>query len=109
MRPAEELRSAIGLTGRRAKTVRDVADLFADINDPQYLPTEKELQEISGIGPWTTNYLAVRAGTESDAFPHGDAVLRRALTPIPESAQRARISSWSPYRSYAAIRLWAGV
>lgn len=105
--PVEELRAAIRLTGRRAQTVHDVAELFADLGTPHLLPPADVLTEVSGIGPWTINYLAVRAGANADSFPYGDAVLRRALTPIPLAEQSERIASWSPYRSYAALRLWA--
>ena len=39
----------------------------------------KQLLEIPGIGPWTTEYIAMRALHWPDAFPSGDLVLRRRV------------------------------
>ncbi|WP_308020318.1 AlkA N-terminal domain-containing protein, partial [Streptomyces sp. LS1784] len=75
----EELRARIGLTRARARTVLAVAELFADLGDTENLPGRATLAAAYGVGPWTVDYLAVRAGTGPDAFPAGDAVLCRAL------------------------------
>lgn len=109
--PLEELRATIRLTRSRARTVHEVAALFAQTGDPDVVPPRSDLQSVHGIGPWTLDYLAIRAGTDPDAFPASDAVLRRTLVALaPETdpgALTERIASWSPYRSYAAARLWA--
>ncbi len=64
------------------------------------------LQALPGVGPWTAQYIALRALGWPDAFPHSDAGLLKALgTRDPTQAlQRAQI--WRPYRGYAAIHLW---
>ncbi|HET7756792.1 MAG TPA: hypothetical protein VFK87_06020, partial [Steroidobacteraceae bacterium] len=66
---------------------------------------------LPGIGPWTAQYVALRALGEPDAFPHGDRVLRRmAASPgrpplsVRELERRAR--RWQPWRGYATIHLW---
>lgn len=105
--PLEELRATIGLTGSRARTVHEVAELFAEQDGPAVLPERSELAGVHGIGAWTLDHLALRAGTDADAYPAGDAVLRRTLAALDPSADAARIASWSPYRGYAATRLWA--
>ena len=105
--PLEELRAAIGLTGSRARTVHEVAVLFAEQGGTAVLPERSALAGVHGIGAWTLDHLALRAGTDADAFPAGDAVLRRTLAVLDPSAGPARIASWSPYRGYAATRLWA--
>jgi len=105
--PAGELRAAIGLTSTRARTVHEVAVLFAEAGDADSLPARAELRAVHGIGLWTLDYLAIRAGADSDAFPATDAVLRRTLTAVSPDSDTARVASWSPYRSYAASRLWA--
>lgn len=70
------------------------------------------LQSLRGIGPWTAQYIAMRALGWPDAFPGGDVALQNALGVRHAShpAQSAlRLSqAWSPWRSYAVIRLWAG-
>ena len=105
--PVEELRAAIRLTGSRARTVHEVAELFAEQDGPAVLPERSELAGVHGIGAWTLDHLALRAGTDADAYPAGDAVLRRTLAALDPSADAARIASWCPYRGYAATRLWA--
>ena len=105
--PVEELRAAIGLTGSRARTVHEVAVLFAAAGDDAPLPDRAALHAVYGIGPWTVDYLAIRAGTDPDAFPATDAVLRRVLAELAPGAAPDLVESWSPYRSYAASRLWA--
>ena len=105
--PLEELRATIGLTGSRARTVHEAAVLCAEHGEGAVLPPREALAEVHGIGAWTLDHLALRAGTDADAYPAGDAVLRRTLAALDPSADAARIASWSPYRGYAATRLWA--
>ena len=105
--PLEELRATIGLTGSRARTVHEAAVLCADQGGGATLPPRDALQAVHGIGAWTLDHLALRAGTDADAYPVGDAVLRRTLAALDPWVGPARIASWSPYRGYAATRLWA--
>ena len=110
--PTDELRAAIGITGTRARTLREVATLFAEsdsaqVRNDEQLPDRESLMAVHGIGPWTADFVAIRAGTEPDAFPGSDAVLRKTLQAIIPSATADRPASWRPYRSYAATRLWA--
>ncbi|MFD1214884.1 3-methyladenine DNA glycosylase 2, partial [Arthrobacter sp. GCM10027362] len=64
------------------------------------------LLAVPGIGPWTVEYLALRALHDPDAFPEGDLVLRRALGA--DSARRVRAAGrpWSPLRAYAVFHIW---
>jgi AraC family transcriptional regulator of adaptative response / DNA-3-methyladenine glycosylase II len=71
------------------------------------------LQTIPGIGPWTAQYVAMRALRWPDAWLVGDVALTKALG-LPDhrgrEAQREaeqRAQSWRPWRSYAVIRAWA--
>ncbi len=61
------------------------------------------LMEIAGIGPWTLEYVALRALGDPDAFPLGDSGLRGAFEGDLAKAHEA----WRPWRGYAAARLWA--
>jgi AraC family transcriptional regulator of adaptative response / DNA-3-methyladenine glycosylase II len=58
---------------------------------------------LPGIGPWTVDYVAMRALADPDAFPAGDLVLRRRLG----SDVLQRAEAWRPWRAYAAMHLWA--
>ena len=66
---------------------------------------------IRGIGPWTAQYIAMRALKLPDALPVGDVGLLRALetgTGRPSPAELlARAEAWRPFRAYAAQHLWA--
>jgi AraC family transcriptional regulator, regulatory protein of adaptative response / DNA-3-methyladenine glycosylase II len=68
------------------------------------------LLELPGIGPWTAAYVCMRALGDDDAFPPGDAAVRRALERLgqdgrPAAAERLA-ERWRPWRSYALIHLW---
>lgn len=105
--PIDEVRATVGLTGVRARTVHEVAVLFAAAADHTVLPARDELRAVYGVGPGTVDYLAIRAGTDPDAFPMTDAVLRRTLSAVSPERDAVRVESWRPFRSYAASRLWA--
>jgi AraC family transcriptional regulator, regulatory protein of adaptative response / DNA-3-methyladenine glycosylase II len=60
---------------------------------------------LPGIGPWTANYIAMRALHWPDAFPSGDLMLMRAAQASQKQLQ-ARAEGWRPWRAYAAHYLW---
>ncbi|MGA4507454.1 DNA-3-methyladenine glycosylase family protein [Propionibacteriaceae bacterium G1746] len=105
--PLDALRASIGLTRSRARTVHEVAALFADLGDDQVLPDRPVLAGVHGIGPWTLDYLAIRADRDPDAFPVNDAVLRRVLSSRGLDDAPTAAVAWQPHRSYAALRLWS--
>jgi AraC family transcriptional regulator, regulatory protein of adaptative response / DNA-3-methyladenine glycosylase II len=70
----------------------------------------RTLLALPGVGPWTASYVGMRALGDSDAFPPGDAAVRRALRRLgqdggPAAAQRVA-ERWRPWRSYALMHLW---
>lgn len=76
--------------------------------------TLQALQSLPGIGPWTAQYIAMRALRWPDAWPEGDVALVKSLeleNPRSPAARRAveqLAEHWRPWRSYAVIRAWAG-
>lgn len=60
------------------------------------------LGRIPGVGPWTLEYICLRALGDPDAFPFGDSALRAAWDGELEMAAER----WRPWRAYAAARLW---
>ena len=62
----------------------------------------KALLETKGIGPWSAEYISLRAIGDTDAFPKSDLILKRALDLHPGMD----LESIRPWRSYAAIYLW---
>ncbi|MCU5774217.1 helix-turn-helix domain-containing protein [Erwiniaceae bacterium BAC15a-03b] len=65
-----------------------------------------QLVTLPGIGPWTANYIAMRALRWPDAFPKEDIAVRNNLGGV--SAKQAELMSqaWRPWRSYAVIHIW---
>ena len=60
------------------------------------------LLTLPGIGPWTAQYVALRAG-DRDAFPATDLGLRHAARGVDLAATAER---WRPLRGYGAHHLW---
>ncbi len=100
-----------GLTRKRAETVGALARAAADLKivlDPpvDFVTAREALQEIPGIGPWTAEYIAMRAFGDPDAFPHSDLGLMHALKIDKPAKLQALSEQWRPWRAYAAIHLW---
>ena len=71
----------------------------------------RALTALSGIGPWTAGYVAMRALGDPDVFLPADVGVRNALSSLgidaaPRDAERLA-HRWSPWRSYALHHLWA--
>ncbi|WP_418319486.1 DNA-3-methyladenine glycosylase 2 family protein [Piscinibacter sakaiensis] len=84
-------------------------------------PLIDSLCALPGIGPWTANYIAMRALGWPDAFPPGDVAVLKAIRQLaggqpasaatPGSAAGRLVieqtaEAWRPWRSYAVLRLW---
>jgi AraC family transcriptional regulator of adaptative response / DNA-3-methyladenine glycosylase II len=105
----------IGIPGARATTIRTLAAAVADgqlafdASDGAEALAER-LCALPGIGPWTAEYVAMRALGEPDAFPAGDLGVRAALGngagPLPAKEAQAIAEPWRPWRAYAVMYLW---
>ncbi len=102
---------AIGLTQARARTVVGLAAALADGLDltpgTDVAAARRALLALPGIGPWTADYVALRALRDLDAFPAHDLVLRRRLGDLDPAAALRAAERWRPWRGYAAQHLWA--
>lgn len=107
--------SAIGLTRARADTLRGMARAL--LEGRVDFRAERTLDDFTarwvalpGIGPWTAQYIAMRALGHPDAFPSEDLVLQKALpadgSRLTAKALSARAGAWRPWRAYAVIHLW---
>ena len=65
-----------------------------------------QLHKIPGIGEWTAQYIAMRALSWPDAFPHTDLGIRKALGVASPAKILALAEKWRPWRAYAALHLW---
>ena len=68
--------------------------------------TIERLTELPGIGPWTANYIAMRALRWPDAFPKEDIVVRNNLGGVTAKQAEEMSQVWRPWRSYAVLHIW---
>jgi len=106
--------TALGLTKKRAETIRGLARVVADGAiklEPgvDIEATMQGLQALPGIGAWTAHYIAMRALGYTDAFPHADLGLMKALGLSKAGDMLAAAEPWRPWRAYAAHHLWASL
>jgi AraC family transcriptional regulator of adaptative response / DNA-3-methyladenine glycosylase II len=100
--------STLGLTTARVRALHGFAEAIAcgrlTLDRGTGLDeTVRALCDVPGIGPWTANYVAMRACGERDAFPASDLALKKELGDDPALAAEA----WRPWRAYAAMHIWA--
>jgi AraC family transcriptional regulator of adaptative response / DNA-3-methyladenine glycosylase II len=104
--------AATGIVASRAQTIvrlaREVAAGRLSLeagSDPD--ETVRRLEAVPGIGPWTAQYIAMRALQWPDAFPKEDAVISRVLGGVSPVRALAMSETWRPWRSYAVMALWS--
>ncbi len=92
---------ACGVPRRRAETILAVARLVADGRlalspgaDPAL--ARARLAAVPGIGPWSVEYIAMRALGDPDAIPTGDLALRRALGVQRAKRSRRNLAGMAP-------------
>ena len=70
--------------------------------------TRRALLAIPGIGPWTADYIAMRALGDPDVFLPADTGTRDAVTLLGRDPLTAGTLAqpWRPWRSYAQVHLW---
>ena len=108
----------LGLPQARINTLTSVVDAF--IQQPRIFEFNADpevrrntLLEIKGIGPWTVNYLEMRAYAMPDAFPAGDLIVRQSYSQLINSEKiltekqlLKHSENWQPWRAYATLLLW---
>jgi AraC family transcriptional regulator of adaptative response / DNA-3-methyladenine glycosylase II len=94
----------IGLPRKRAETLHRLALASADGKLPLHRGAiaagRAALSAISGVGPWTIEYVALRAFGDPDAFPASDAAIVGVL------GARDELEELRPWRACATVRLW---
>jgi len=103
--------AALPLTRARAHALGALASAVADGSlalDPgaDRDATRERLLTLPGIGPWTAEYVAMRALGDPDAFPATDLGVQKALARLGGDPDPDR---WRPWRAYAVQHLWASL
>lgn len=107
----------IGMPGKRVDTLQRLAaevasgKLSLDVRHGDIGDLRGQLLAMPGIGPWTVEYIAMRAWRDPDAWPAADLVLMNLMTlqepgllRLPQ--HKARAEAWKPWRAYAAMHIW---
>lgn len=104
----------IGLPRSRAATLRGLANACAQgqLDFGRARPLQAFIDQataLPGIGPWTAQYIALRALGQPDAFPAGDLVVQQVLGQgqrLSQAQAEQRSQHWRPWRAYAVLHLW---
>lgn len=109
--PVEDHLGPLGVTGARARSILALAKALQlrEIRLGPGADPEREMANLAalpGFGPWTVQYLAMRALGWPDAFPPTDYGVRKALGNMPPRDILALAREWAPWRSYATLSLW---
>ena len=108
----------IGMPGKRVAALQGMAAAVASGAVPLDSDTGVDtaalrtaLLALPGIGPWTVEYVAMRAWRDADAWPAWDLVLMQSIAARDPALQRptqqrVRSDAWRPWRAYAAMHLW---
>ncbi|MGE3727772.1 MAG: Ada metal-binding domain-containing protein [Candidatus Sericytochromatia bacterium] len=108
---AEILASAneiqLGTTRQRLQTIQKLAQdvvsgklSLSPAQDPERF--RAQVQKLPGIGPWTTELIAMRVLRDTNAFPANDLMIRRFNLAHPGLV----IDQLKPWRAYAAMAIW---
>ena len=105
----------LAMPRRRAQALTTMAAALADGRVRLDAGSDRDevrgaLQALPGIGPWTAEYIAMRALGDPDAFPSSDLGLRKGAQrlglPSDTRGLERHAQRWRPWRAYAAEHLW---
>lgn len=101
----------LGVIKTRSRVLRELAARIVegDLEFGSGISAEdqiKGLLQIKGVGPWTANYIAMRALGHPDAFMETDAGVAHALPGLTPKERLALAEGFRPWRSYAVVALW---
>ena len=103
--------ASLGIVTARAKSILALANEVAKgkiVLEPgvDLEETKTRLKALPGIGEWTSQYIAMRALGDPDAFPHTDLGIYKALNETNPKRVLQIAEAWRPWRSYATLHLW---
>ena len=101
--------AALAMPKARRRAVLALADAAArglDLDRGEPAQVGAALLALPGIGPWTEQYVRMRALDDPDAFCGSDLVLRRTAERLSGEPLEATGAEFAPWRTYAAHHLW---
>ncbi len=103
--------ASCGVIGSRSRAIaalaKEVASERLQLHPlADYEETRDRLLAIPGIGPWTAEYLCMRALSCPDAFPCEDLGVFKALGTKDRRRTTELMEKYRPWRAYAVMHLW---
>ena len=106
--------ASLPMPGARGRALVGLATALADgtvvlDRGPDRDDVRRALLALPGIGPWTADYVAMRALGHPDVFLPTDLAIRRLLADVAVSVHGGSEHAperWRPWRSYALMHLW---
>jgi len=105
----------MGIVSQRVAAIKSIAKLIEgrELTIDCTADTKEfvgKICQVKGIGEWTAQYIAMRALSDPNAFPHSDLILLRAVDPSSKSLRPKQLLKvaevWRPWRAYTVILLW---
>jgi len=110
-----------GLSFAKIRALRDLSERvstralkLSTLRSVPHTHAREKLQEVRGIGPWSSEMFLMFALGHEDVFSTGDLGLQKGIQKIygldalPDTETILRLSEcWSPYRTYAACVIWS--
>ncbi|MAJ97455.1 MAG: DNA-3-methyladenine glycosidase [Parcubacteria group bacterium] len=110
-----------GISFAKIRSIQDLSERVSNrslrLNTLRTLSIEDAkiaLQEVRGIGPWSSEMFLMFALGHEDIFSVGDLGLRKGIQKIyghhdlpSVEAMEELAENWSPYRTYAACAIWS--
>ena len=96
--------SMLKMPEARKQTLQALAQWVLDHNEERTQDPDafvESWQQIKGIGPWTTQYVAMRALHNPDIWLATDLGIKKALAEHPLAGEQL-----APWRSYGTFQLW---
>lgn len=102
--PRARGRALVGLAAALAS-----GDVVLD-RGPDRADVRRALLALPGIGPWTADYIALRALGHPDVWLPTDVGVRNALAGRDADPREPVVAdAWAPWRSYALLHLWTSL
>ncbi|MFW8591082.1 DNA-3-methyladenine glycosylase 2 [Glaciecola sp. 2405UD65-10] len=93
------------MPAKRRQTLIDVACYFTDLEGSTF--SADDLLAIKGIGPWSVNYVDLRATGNSNIWLDSDLIIKQQVAKFNALGRPLQPELAAPWRSYLTLNLWS--
>jgi AraC family transcriptional regulator of adaptative response / DNA-3-methyladenine glycosylase II len=90
------------MPGARKAALKAFASLMIKYPDADF----EHWLAIKGIGPWTVNYVRLRATNDTDIWLNTDLIIKQQIAAFNDAGQIVDDNKAAPWRSYLTLSLW---